>query len=118
MIPRITPNCQCRHCSGKAPWPIILALGAALACSLFAGCATVKADAKGVAEVCRPELLPDAVQALPLVAALAVCEVQGGDCSGPTDALEALGKTDAKVCAAAELHAATVKLAAVDAGAP
>jgi len=84
---------------------------AALLATLAGGCATLKADAKAVAEVCKPELLPDAAAALPYVAALAVCEATGADCSGPLGALEALGKADAKACAAAQLHAATVKLA-------
>lgn len=83
----------------------------AIACLLLSGCATVKADAKSVADVCRPELWPDAAAALPLVAALAVCEASGGDCSGPQGALEALGKADAQACALAQLHAAAVKLA-------
>lgn len=76
----------------------------AIACLLLSGCATVKADAKSVADVCRPELgPPDAAAALPLVAALAVCEASSGDCSGPEGALEALGKADAIAAAQAAL---------------
>lgn len=94
-----------------------IGLGLLLA-SLAAGCATVKADAKAVAEVCKPELLPDAIQALPLVASLALCEAQNQDCAQVVAELAAMGKADAQACAVAELHAAVVKVSSPDAGAP
>jgi len=101
------------------PLDVEIVASAIAACLMLSlsGCATVKADAKDVAAVCRPELLGDAVQILPLVAALAICEAQGQDCSVTISQLEADGKADAQACALAQLHAATVKLSATpDAG--
>lgn len=92
-------------------------VGTALIILSLVGCATFKADAKAAAEVCRPELAPDAEQALPYVLALIDCEIAHTDCTVALDALKAQGKADAVQCAVAEAHAVTVKLAA-DAGAP
>ena len=78
---------------------------------LFGGCATLKADVKAVADVCRPELLPDAEAALPYLATYLVCEIQHADCTSALNDLEALGHADALACAAAELHAGTVAIA-------
>jgi hypothetical protein len=77
------------------------------------GCATVKADVKTVAEVCRPELLPDVERAFPLVVALSVCEASSGDCTSEVNALALAGKADATTCALAELHQATITVTAV-----
>ena len=116
----IPTGCKCMHCDPSVPWRKLMIVASAIAACLMlslSGCATVKADAKDVAAVCRPELLGDAVQILPLVAALAICEAQGQDCSVTISQLEADGKADAQACALAQLHAATVKLSATpDAG--
>ena len=48
-----------------------------------------------------------------LVVALAVCEAESADCSGQLQALANDGKADAQVCALAELHAASIKVATV-----
>ena len=97
------------------PWRALFIIGAALAaCVLMSlGCATVTTDLKDVATVCRPELARDVAAAFPLVVALAVCEAESADCSGQLQALANDGKADAQVCALAELHAASIKVATV-----
>jgi hypothetical protein len=89
--------------------------------ALAAGCAggwtTVKKDARDVAEVCAPEAIPDALQMVPLVAALADCEYRQEDCTAQLAAVKAAGSADAKACAVAIMHAEAVKLAGVDGGA-
>jgi hypothetical protein len=90
-------------------WGLIV--GGAIAAVSCSGCATVKSDVKAVADVCKPELAGDAEQMLPLVLAYALCDASGGDCSSQAKAIADEGKADAAICAAAELHAATVKLA-------
>lgn len=101
------------------PIGVILAALAVLLLSC-AGCAAFKKDVKTVADVCRPELEPDVAQMLPLVIAYAACEAQGLNCSEQAAAIVNAGKQDAATCAAAELHAATVKVSAAipDAGTP
>lgn len=112
------PDCKCRMCEPPTPWRLwraLFAIAAALAaCALLSlGCATVKADVKTFAEVCRPELLPDAAVALPLVVAVAMCEASGGTCEAQLQALAAAGKQDAAACANVMLHDATVKVAVI-----
>lgn len=91
---------------------VLACIGAAVALSL-SGCATVKADVKDVAEVCRPELMPDVEQAFPMVLALAACEASSGDCTSELRALVLAGNADAAACSLALLHAATIKVAPV-----
>lgn len=81
------------------------------------GCATVKADAKAVAEVCTPQLAGDVASIAPYVLVYVGCEIAHGDCTAALNDIKAAGTAAAVQCALAEAHAAVVKLAA-DAGAP
>lgn len=88
-------------------------VGCLVVLCLAPGCATVKTDVKAVAEVCRPELMPDVERAFPLVLALAACEASSGDCTSEMNALAVAGKGDAATCGLALLHDATVRVAPV-----
>lgn len=111
---RREPTSAFRLAAPLAIGPVIAAL-AVLGLCMFGGCATVKSDAKAIAEVCRPELAPDVATALPYVAALAVCEVQHNDCSSILTTLKDLGKADAQACATAQIHQEIVNLSGKDA---
>lgn len=107
----------------KSDRPIYAAwiAGTAAIIALLAGCATLKADAKSAAErvqaVCGPQVMPDALVAVPLVATLADCEYRREDCTGIKAQLVTVGGADVQACAYALLHFEAVNLAA-DAGTP
>lgn len=97
---------------------LILAFTVVVALCLFGGsCSFLKKDVEPVAKVCSEQVLPDALTILPAVFAYVSCEAAHANCDAAVQALKDAGTQDAINCGVALAHEATVRLAAVDAGA-